>query len=83
MKQESITGVNRPSDTELLRRAITYAIPQRGQGDMPRWSCVGHVFSVGSTTATSLCKEFGVDPNEYLSGSYCEECPFDPEDEEE
>lgn len=80
MKEESITGVDRPSDQELLRRAIVYAKPERGTMCVPKWVCVKDVFSVGSTTANILCREAGVDPNEDLNGVLCEGCPIDDEE---
>lgn len=32
----------------------------------PRWAVVHDTFAVGSTVANALCREFGLDPNEYL-----------------
>lgn len=82
MIAESITGIARPSDRELLRRAITNARPPRGACQVQRWVCVKNVFGVGSTTATILCREAGLDPDEELSSPPCEGCPLDEEDEE-
>lgn len=47
---------------ELIKRAVE--APAGWQPRQPRWSAVGCVFSVGSTTATNLCREFGVDPDD-------------------
>jgi len=80
--EESITGVDRPSDRELLGRAVTLAKPERGRINQPKWVCVRNVFEVGSTTANLLCSEFGVDPEKLMDGGYCEECPISDDDEE-
>lgn len=74
MKEQSITGVSRPSDSELLRRAIVYAKPGRGTGVKLRWSVIMDIFSVGSTTAIILCNEAGVDPHEEMVRDHCEGC---------
>jgi hypothetical protein len=81
-EEESITGVARPSDAELLRRAIVYAKPNVGMASRQRWACVKDVFGVGSTTATILCREAGVDPDEELTGIMCEGCPLEDETDE-
>jgi hypothetical protein len=78
-REESITGVARPSDTELLRRAITYVKAPMGTFGQSRWSCVASMLQVGSTTAIILCREAGVDPDEPLDGGMCEVCPFGEE----
>lgn len=77
-KEESITGCDRPSDTELTRRAIVNARPNRGQVNVMRWVCVRDTFAVGSTTANILCAEAGLDPDEMLDGGYCEGCHVAP-----
>lgn len=46
----------------LLTRAIKYA--QYIDRGSPRWSGVGQIFSVGSTTAIAMCKAVGLDPHE-------------------
>ncbi len=81
--EESITGVDRPSDTELLRRAVKYVRAEHGNIGNPRWSFLKDIFSVGSTTSTILCQEAGVDPYEMLYGGYCEGCPWDEENRDE
>lgn len=48
---------------DLVRRAVSAPPGWRGSG-RPRRSCVGEVFSVGSTHAARLCKQFGFDPDE-------------------
>ena len=48
---------------DLVLRAVSSA----GHGEtteLPRWSWVGRIFSVGSTSATHLCRRFGFDPDE-------------------
>ncbi len=80
-KEESITGIARPNDTELLRRAIVFARPPAGKVGYPRWACVRDVFGVGSTTGTILCREAGINPDEYLDGELCEGCPLEDEEE--
>ena len=77
IQAKNITGADRPSDKELLRRAIEYSCAPVGAEKIPRWVCVRDIFNVGSTTATRLCVETGVDPEELLSSPRCENCPFD------
>ena len=76
-EKENICGVARPSDRELLRRAISNARPERGESKAVRWGDVMRVFGVGSTTAHILCREAGIDPEELRDGSRCEGCPID------
>jgi len=82
MKPKSITGIDMPSDSELLRRAIINARPQRGQTQVQRWVCVKDVFAVGSTTAMLLCREAGLDPDKLLDGTLCEGCPLEEWDDD-
>lgn len=58
-ERESITGVIRPSDKELVERAVRNA---RRPG-YQKWAGVMDVFAVGSTSAQALCREFGLDPD--------------------
>lgn len=62
---ESIRGRTLPADDDLVRRLVQHP-PLSKDGPLPRWSHVGHAFSVGSTTATLLCRRFGLDPDEQL-----------------
>lgn len=78
-QEESITGVDRPSNHELVRRAIKNVKPPRGASLYQRWVAVMYLFAVGSTTAFILCNQAGVDPDEYLPERYCEGCPKDPD----
>lgn len=49
-----------------------------------RWVHVKHVFAVGSTVATELCRKFGVDPDEVVGGCFdCQERQEREEREEE
>lgn len=47
----------------LIKRVVSSPPGWRGSG-RTRWSCVGSAFSVGSTHATKLCRQFGLDPDE-------------------
>ena len=47
---------------KLVERAVKNARPMRGTAF--RWAVVKMVFGCGSTTATRLCKHFGLDPDE-------------------
>lgn len=65
MKAKSIAGITRPSDRELLRRAVTYAVNDTKRRT-ERWILVRNLFHIGSTTAIALCREFDLDPGEEL-----------------
>lgn len=54
--------------------AVHNAKPECG-AEMARWVCVRNALGVGSTTATALCREHGVDPDEVLKSrcTYTEE----------
>ena len=61
------------TDDSLLFYAIEGAAsssPMR----LPRWSHVGNLFGLGSTSANLLCKRFGIDPNELVGGCTTCEC---------
>lgn len=60
-------------DAELLRRAVNLARPDRTT-DAPRWVAVMDTFGLGSTSATELCRRFGLDPHERVRGARCS-CP--------
>lgn len=62
------------TDAELVERAVRQA-GAIGFED-PRWVHVKRVFAVGSTTATLLCRRFGLDPDEFIG------CPDEEEHEE-
>lgn len=52
------------TDEDLVRRAVRY--PPTNTGAMPRWSHVGAIFGIGSTSAAELCVRFGFDPDEVI-----------------
>ena len=52
------------TDTDLVQRAVRNAMPIRSPFPLPRWSYVGGVFGLGSTSAHELCRRFGLDPDE-------------------
>jgi len=51
------------SDGELLCRAVTYSRPC-GFEVVEKWRAVASLFGVDPAFAQSLCKRFGVDPDE-------------------
>jgi hypothetical protein len=53
------------SDVELLRRAVTYS-HRHGFDVVEKWREIASLFGIGETVARSLCKRFGVDPNEHV-----------------
>jgi hypothetical protein len=61
------------SDTDLL----SWAVEHHGKtkvGRRVRWSIVGALFGLGSTSAISLCRRLGHDPYELLGGETVCEC---------
>ena len=54
------------SDVELLRRAVAYSRPH-GFEVVEKWREVASLFGIGETVARSLCKRFGVDPDEHVA----------------
>jgi len=79
---ESVTKVNRPSDQQLVVNAVKNAVPNRGEFQKVRWAVVADNLAVGSATATLLCREVGLNPDEFLNGGFCGDCPYDPENKE-
>lgn len=55
------------NDAELVRRAVEY-IGASSNTRAPRWSHVGRVFGVGSTSSWRLCERLGFDPDEQRGG---------------
>ncbi len=53
------------TDSDLVERAIRNVRPSFNGN--PRWVAVRDLFAVGSTSATSLCKRFDLDPDEELT----------------
>lgn len=62
------------SDEDLVRRAVRNARPREVGIEVPRWSAIGETFGLGSTYATELCRRFGLDPHEQLTGPVCVVC---------
>jgi hypothetical protein len=72
----SVSPINRTgtvadiSDRELVARAVRNARARdkrKGQKH-PRWLAVMDAFALGSTYAAQLCRRFGLDPDEKVSG---------------
>lgn len=57
------------TDQDLLSWVIEHA---SGYGRAPRWSFVGQLFGLGSTSAIALCERFGHNPHT-ARGSF--DCP--------
>lgn len=55
-----------PSDADLLERAVRGA--RSGRAKNPRWHHVANAMGVGSTVATSLCRRYGLNPDEKVGG---------------
>lgn len=71
------------SEVAKLRRFVWGAVhnSHRGvmRGPLVRWSVVSDRLGVGCTTATTLCREHGVDPHEQVGeqpqpGEQCDHC---------
>ena len=63
------------SDAELIERAIRHCKPKH-YDSVPRWSVVGNLFGLGSTSSYLLCKRFDIDPDEILTTKACDVCPL-------
>ena len=62
MAEPLVTSMSLTAE-DLVKRAVASA----GHGEreeLPRWSWVGRIFGVGSTSAAHLCRHFGFDPDE-------------------
>ncbi len=61
------------SNTDYLCFVIEHA-GSRSNRVQPRWSCVGELLGLGSTSSRNMCRRFGFDPDEAM-GSFpnCEE----------
>ena len=57
----------------LTERAIRNARP-RLAGGSPRWVAVKDTFATGSAVAIELCRFYGLDPHETVSGVHCISC---------
>lgn len=54
------------SDDQLLRRAVTYTRPC-GFEAIEKWRAVATLFGVDRAVAQSLCRRFGVNPDELVA----------------
>ena len=61
------------TDENLVRRAVMNAKP-REAGESPRWVAVMDTFGLGSTYAHDMCRLYGLDPDEVVSGVKCRAC---------
>jgi hypothetical protein len=61
------------SAADLVERAVRNARP-RGPRAMPRWACIKEAFGLGRTYSADLCWQHGLDPDESIPGTLCEEC---------
>jgi hypothetical protein len=59
------------SDHELVQRAMMN-MANRSHADQFRWVIVRDTFGFGSTMAKVLCKRFGFNPDEILTGRKAE-----------
>lgn len=65
-KFDEICGL---SDAKLVQLAISGTRnPVPGNDGRPRWSLVGDLFGLGSTSSSALCTKFSIDPDEILKG---------------
>lgn len=62
---------------DIVAKAMASVRPNRTT-ESPRWVAVCDTFGVGSTTSKEMCRFFGMDPYEKVSGVKCHNC----EDEE-
>lgn len=70
-------AVRLSSQAQLIERAVRAARPNRTT-EAPRWVAVMDTFALGSTSATNLCRAFGLDPHERVQGARCT-CPDETE----
>lgn len=70
------------SGTSLARRVMRNLF-NRDQATKPRWAVVSDNFGLGSNYSAELCRIYGLDPDEQMSGIECKECISRMEDEEE
>ena len=61
------------SDADLLSWVIEHA-GSRSLVSGPRWSFVGAIFGLGSSSASDLCERFGHGPDEIMGGANWCEC---------
>ena len=62
------------TDAELLEFAVRNA-GHNSHSQLPRWSHVGSLTGLGSTSSILLCERFGVDPDEQVPEDHpCNVC---------
>lgn len=77
------------ADNEIAERDLIEGVMRNLQGPAgntygsPRWAIVTDVFAIGSTSACALCREFGLDPEEYLKHPDIGDDDDDDEEEDE
>lgn len=54
------------ADVAWVERALRQLWPRR-PGTYQRWALASEAFGCGSTFAMLLCREFGLDPDEYIT----------------
>ena len=57
----------------LVERAVRNAVSHTA-GESLRWVAVRATFATGSTVAIEICKAYGLDPHERISGVDCLAC---------
>jgi len=57
----------------LVERAVRNAVSHTA-GESLRWVAVRDTFATGSTVAIEICKAYGLDPHERISGVDCLAC---------
>lgn len=58
---------------KLAERAMRNAVSHTA-GESERWVAVRDTFATGSTVAIELCRCYGLDPHEKISGVDCISC---------
>lgn len=64
-----------PTDAQLLERVMRSIRFVRGSypgANDPRWLLVSRLFALGSTSASELCRRFGLDPDEPIKQGWSE-----------
>lgn len=72
---------NTPSADEMVRRAITNALSAHRalvrdgvNAPVPTWQVVKELLGYGSTTSAAICREYGLDPDEYVDTAEGKRC---------
>lgn len=61
------------SAEDLVKWAVLNAKPHRN-GTAPRWVAVMDTFALGSTSGHEICRAFGLNPDDEVSGVTCIAC---------